>query len=70
MNDEVKAIRIIMMMEDGIAGGRWSAGSPDLVDFVLIRESRQELEADLPAALESFCRRPVPYVFVRPKALN
>jgi len=60
-------VRIIMIMEDGHEAGRWSAGSPDLLDFVLIRNSRSELEADLSAALESFCGRPVSYVFLRPR---
>jgi hypothetical protein len=38
-----------MIMEDGHEAGRWSAGFPDLLDFVLIRDTRQQLKADLPA---------------------
>lgn len=63
-------VRIIIIMEDGHQAGRWSAGSPDLLDFVLIRDTRQQLEADLPAALNSYCERSVSYVFLRPKSLN
>jgi len=56
------------MMEDGHHAGRWSAGSPDLLDFVLIRNSRSELEADLPVALKAFCGQPVVFVLLRPKS--
>lgn len=60
-------VRIVIAMEDGHAGGRWGAGSPDLPNFILICDSRAELEAQLPAALEAHCGRPVAYSFLVPK---
>lgn len=64
---EPPPFRIVMVMEDGYASGRWSAGSPDLLDFVLICNSRADLEAQLPAALEAHCGRPVAYRFLMPQ---
>jgi predicted RNase H-like HicB family nuclease len=66
----IEPVRIVIVMEDGRRDGRWGAGSPDLPNFVLISDSRQQLEADLPAALEAHCGRPVAYRFLVPSALS
>lgn len=66
----MEPVRIVIVMEDGHPGGRWGAGSPDLPDFVFIAQTRAQLEAELPAALEAHCGRPVAYRFLMPGALS
>lgn len=67
MADSTELARIVIVQEDG---GRWGAGSPDLPNFVFIADSRAQLEAQLPAALEAHCGRPVTYRFLVPKPLT
>jgi predicted RNase H-like HicB family nuclease len=64
---ELPPVRIVIVPEEG---GRWGAGSPDLLDFVFIADSRAELEAELPAALEAHCGHPIDFVFLVPSALS
>jgi hypothetical protein len=67
---EPTPIRIVIAMEDGHLGGRWGAASPDLPNFVFIAETRAQLGAEIPAALEAHCGWPVPYRFLVPRALS
>lgn len=54
-------VRIFIIHEDVGMG----AGSLDFPDFVLLGDTREEIEAALPAALEAHCGRPTPYRIVR-----
>jgi hypothetical protein len=45
-----------------------SAGSPDLLDFVLFAPTREELEAMLPKALADHYGAPVRFRILTPKA--
>lgn len=58
-------LRIIIIHE---AKG-FGAGCLDMLDFTLLGDTVEEIEAKLPAALEAFCGQPVQYrVVSKPKA--
>lgn len=56
-------VRVLIVHEEVGFG----AGSPDLLDFLLLAATREEIERQLPAALEAFCGEPVAFKILRPK---
>lgn len=62
-SDEGFVVRILIVHEEEGYG----AGSPDLEDFLLLADSRQEIEARLPSALEAYCGGAVEFRILKPK---
>lgn len=63
---ETDPVRILIVHEPELRC--MSAGSPDLLDFVIFAPTRDALEAMLPEALAEHCGRPVPFRVVKTKA--
>jgi predicted RNase H-like HicB family nuclease len=60
-------VRVVIVQE---GEGRWGASSPELPSFVFIADTRAQLEAELPAAVEAHCGRPIAYRFLVPTVLS